>query len=169
MPGLISTLIGGVLPEVDSHSPSPANPEPVATRISPWHACGPASNYENYSVGMRRNSDLYLLGVTLRLKSGEADIKGAAEQWEKTFGVRRDGKEVQYTNARMGFIQAEDGKADGIVNITIGVEGKRRLEEILWRAKFEGLAVDHTGIVEMLGVNFRFVLVEAKGGGLSKL
>jgi hypothetical protein len=92
---------------------------------------------------------------------------GAVEQWENIFGVRRDGEEVLFTNARMGFIQGDDGKADGIVDIMIGVEGKRRLEEILWRAKFEGLTLTKYGF-EMLGINWQFVLIE-QGGGKSRL
>lgn len=148
-----------MIPEVDSHTPSVINPEPMATKISPWHACGPASSYEKYSAIMRRNSDLHLLEVILRLKAGETDTQVAAEYWEKTFGVRRNGEDVKFTNARIGFIKGQEGEADGIVSITIGVEGKKRLEEIIWRAKLEKLLTSDNQI-SMLGIDWKFTLIE---------
>jgi hypothetical protein len=72
-------------------------------------------------------------------------------------------------NAKMGFMKGEKGRTDGIVDITIGVEGKRRLEEILWRAKFEDLALDESDSLSMLGVKWRFILVDQQGREKSKL
>ncbi|UPX20536.1 uncharacterized protein EKO05_0010765 [Ascochyta rabiei] len=31
---------GGMMPELDSHTPSTNNPTPLESRFSPWHACG---------------------------------------------------------------------------------------------------------------------------------
>jgi hypothetical protein len=157
------------MPELDSHAPSPSNTEPLATRYSPWHACGPTSSYSTYSAGMRRNGDLHLLGTTLRLKPEETDTQAAAEQWEKTFGVRRTGAASRFTNATMNFIQGEKGQAEGIVDITIGVDGRRRLEEILWRAEFEGVNVNSHGCLDMLGIKWKFVLLDEHGAYNSKL
>jgi len=151
---------GGVLPELDSHTPSTTNPEPVVTRFSPWHACGPESNYNTYSSGMRRNGDLHLLDATLRLAPGETDTQKAALQWETIFGVQKNKESIEFTNAKIGFIKGEEGKVDGIVNVTIGVEGERRLTEIIWRAKFQGIALNESGCLDMLGVEWRFVLVD---------
>jgi len=111
---------------------------------------------------MRKHGDLCLLGATLRLKPGDIDTQAAARQWEETFGVRRSGGSVQFTNATMKFIGAEEGKPEGLVDIEIGVQERRRLEEILWRAKFEGLAVDASGCVEMLGVKWNFILTDER-------
>lgn len=154
----IENNTGGVIPELDSHKPSLSNPNPLSAPYSPWHACGPTTNYDKYSAGMRRNGDLHLVGATLRLKPGESDTHNAAEHWERTFGVMRSGDESHFTNATMRFIKGEVGQADGITNITVAVEGKRRLEEIFWRAKFEGVKVDSHGRLEMLGIKWKFVL-----------
>jgi len=110
---------------------------------------------------MRKHGDLCLLGATLRLKPGDTDTQAAARQWEEIFGVRRSGGSVQFTNATIKFIGAE-GKPEGLVDIEIGVQERRRLEEILWRAKFEGLTVDASGCVEMLGVKWNFILTDER-------
>lgn len=157
------------MPELDSHIPLPSNPEPLATRFSPWHACGPSSTYGTYSPGMRRNGDLHLVGATLRLRSGETDTQAAAEYWEKTFGVKKINDSSQFINATMEFIPGDNYKAEGIVRITIGVEGTRRLEEILWRARVEGVNVDNQGFLEMLGIKWKFLLIEQQRGHNSKL
>lgn len=103
-------LLGGVLPELDSHSPSPTNPEPVATRFSSWHACGPSSNYGIYSTRMRRNGDLRLLGATLRLLPGDTDTQNATDRWETIFGVKRNGESIELTNSKIRFIMGAEGQ-----------------------------------------------------------
>src|SRR6266498_2684348 len=69
---------GGMMPELDSHTPTPQNPDPLTSRFSPWHACGP--DYEAYSAGMKRAFHLHLIGVTLRLAPHDTDIEAAAKQ-----------------------------------------------------------------------------------------
>jgi hypothetical protein len=162
----IEIELGGVIPELDSHTRSASNPDPLIARFSPWHACGSIDTYPTYSKKMRRNGDLHLLGATLRLKPGETDTQAAAKQWEETFGIKRNGDTIEFTQARLGFVKGEEGKSEGITEIRIGVEGQKRMEEILWRAKFEGLSVDKDGLVEMLGVRWKFVLA---GGEKSKI
>jgi len=151
---------GGVIPELDSHCVTPSNPDPLGSSVSPWHACGPTATQGNYLPIMRRNRDLHLIGATLRLRSEETNTQNAAQRWEKVFGVKSSGSGIQFTNATMNFISGEHGQADGIVDITIGVEGRRRLEEILWRAKVEGIAASSSGGFEMFGVNWKFVLAD---------
>jgi hypothetical protein len=156
-------LLGGVLSELDSHTPSPTNPEPIARGFSPWHACGSSFNYGTYSSAMRRNGDLHLLGATLRLLPGETDTQNAAGRWETIFDVKRNEESIEFTNSKIRFIKGEDGQADGIVTITIGVEGKSRLEEIFWRAKLERATSTQPACLAMLGVTWRFILVGKQG------
>jgi hypothetical protein len=103
--------------------------------FSPWHGCGPISTYEQYSTLMRRNSDLQLLGVSLRLKQG-ANVHDAARQWEHTFGVQQasnDGRTsrsraIHFTNAKISFVPPETpDDLEGIIEIIIGVSGVARL------------------------------------------
>ena len=150
--------IGGVISELDSHHITPSNPDPLCARFSPWHACGPTSTHPTYSAGMKRHADLHFLGAALRLKPGEEDIQGAAKQWEDVLGVRAQGAEVVFTNARMGFVEGVEGEAEGITEIRIGVEGKEMLKGIFQRAREEALKVDERqGAVDMLGVTFLFI------------
>ncbi|KAF2009478.1 hypothetical protein BU24DRAFT_75694 [Aaosphaeria arxii CBS 175.79] len=145
---------GGVIPELDSHAPSPNNPTPLKSRFSPWHACG--SDHKVYYPGMKRASHLSLEGCVLRLAPGDVGHEAAARQWEEIFGVVRSRDLLAFTNARVGFVPGEEGKHEGIVSITVGVRGKENLEGILERAKKEGLCGN--GWIEMVGVKWHFVL-----------
>jgi hypothetical protein len=153
------------MPELDSHRPTPDNPTPLTTRFSPWHACGP--DYASYSAGMKRHSDLQLMSAICRLAPGDKDTESAAKQWESLFGVQRNGDGLEFTNMRLRFISGEEGKAGGLVEIVIGVEGKERLRGVLERARREGLRVDGEGWVEMIGVRWAFVPLLTPG--VSKL
>ena len=143
------------MPELDSHKPSPTNPNPLSTRFSPWHACGPLSSYPTYSAIMKRHSDLHLVGVVLRLAPGDSETEAASRQWEGIFGVPRSRDLLAFTNARMGFIRGEEGEREGLVSITIAVEGKERLSGILHRASKAGLCGD--GWIDICGVKWYFV------------
>lgn len=83
--------------------------------------------------------------------------------------MKKNRDSVDFTNAKIGFIKGEKGQADGIVSITIGVQGRHRLEEIFWRAKIEGLITDESGCLNMLGVKWRFVVVDEQTGNTSRL
>ena len=162
---------GGVIPELDSHIITPLNPDPLGEPFSLWHACGPDSTHARYSAIMRRNSDLRLLGVSLRVKAG-GDVQDAGKQWEETFGVTwamtGDRAVVKFTNAEMSFVPLKAAAdVEGITEITIGVLGQARLSEILWRAAHEDLLVNKTpgsNIVHMLGINWRFHLLDSEIG-----
>ena len=156
------------MPELDSHHKSYSNPDPLDTRFSPWHACGPTSTYPTYSAAMKRHADLHLLGATLRLMPGERNTYDAAKQWEEVLGVKAQEGVVLFTNGKIGFTNGVEGKAEGIVEIRIGVEGRERLTDIFERAREEGCKVDqHQGTVEMLGV--QFVFIQFSDGAKSKL
>ncbi|TVY46448.1 hypothetical protein LOCC1_G005653, partial [Lachnellula occidentalis] len=154
---------GGIIPELDSHPPSRTNPTPLQTRFSPWHACGPLTSYPAYSAGMKRHSDLLLISAACRLAPGDADVEGAARQWEDVFGVvrgKRQGEGAsEFVNARLGFIPGMRGEAEGLVQICIGVQGTIALSGILDRAKRIGV-LGRDGAVQMLGVRWDFVLFE---------
>ncbi|XP_014554704.1 hypothetical protein COCVIDRAFT_39450 [Bipolaris victoriae FI3] len=145
---------GGLMPELDSHTPGPANPNPIGTRFSPWHACGPAS--ESYMRGMEQTGHLALEGCVLRLEPGDVDREGAAQQWEEIFGVSRSGDTVAFTNARLAFISGQDGLPEGLVSITVGVKGKDNHNAILERAQTAGIWSE--GCAEMCGIKWYFTL-----------
>lgn len=146
---------GGMMPELDSHAPSKQHPEPLKERFSPWHACGP--DVEGYSKVMKKHSDLHLLGALLRLAPGDVDTEGAAREWRDVFGVDMSRDLLAFTNTRMGFVRGVEGKEAGLESVTVGVEGRDRFDEILRRAKEEGLCGD--GWVNMCGVKWYFVLL----------
>lgn len=146
------------MPELDSHKPTPANPTPLATPFSPWHACG--EDYKSYSAGMARNNHLRFIRATCRLASGNKDTQTAARQWEELFGVQRDGSGLVFTNARMDFVEGVQGQPETLESLTIGIKGRERYERTLEEAKKEGLCRD--GYVEMLGFKWYFVLDEDK-------
>jgi hypothetical protein len=152
------------MPELDSHLPSPTNPDPLKSRFSPWHTCGP--NYSSYSTGMKRSSHLRLVSAVCRLAPGDLDTQAAAQQWEQLFGVPRERDELAFTNMRMKFIRCGEGEAEGLESITIAVEGEDRFNAILDVAREEGLCGD--GWINMLGVKWYFMLVD-DGGCKSKL
>lgn len=151
-------VIGGVIPELDSHYHSDSHPDPLAERFSPWHAAGPPSSYSTYSAGMKRHGDLHLLSTSLRLAPGDHDTSAAAKQWEQVFGIRRgkNGGGIEFTNAKLNFLPGEEGKSEGIEDIVIGVKGKERLNGIYKRARQEGLKIDDEDRVHMLGVRWTF-------------
>lgn len=143
------------MPELDAHQPNETNPTPLTTRFSPWHACGPLASYPSYSAIMKRHSDLHLVGAVLRLAAGDSETEAASRQWEEIFGVPRSRDLLAFTNARIGFIRGEEGEREGLVSITIAVEGKERFQGILQRASNAGLCGD--GWINMCGVRWYFV------------
>lgn len=142
------------MPELDSHTPSPNNPTPLKSRFSPWHACG--SDHKVYYPGMKRSQHLTLEGCVLRIAPGDVGHEAAARQWEDIFGVSRSRDLLAFTNSRLGFIPGQEGKPEGLVSITVGVNGKDKLESILQRASKEGLCGD--GWINMCGIKWYFVL-----------
>jgi len=153
------------MPELDSHAPSRDNPNPLSSRFSPWHAAGP--DYASYSAGMRRCSDLHLVGAICRLAPGDTDTEAAARRWEGVFGVPRVRDELAFTNARMRFTSGEKGKPEGLESITIAVEGEQRMAGILDRAREEGLCGD--GWINMVGVKWYFVPASGDGNRRSSV
>ncbi|KAF2237804.1 hypothetical protein EV356DRAFT_509686 [Viridothelium virens] len=146
---------GGMMPELDSHQATQSNPTPLMTTFSPWHACGPLSSYPTYSAAMKRHSDLHLAGAVLRLSPHDSATEAASRQWEEIFGIPRSRDLLAFTNARLGFIRGEEGQPEGLVSITIAVEGKERFNGILQRASGAGLCGD--GWINMCGVKWYFV------------
>jgi hypothetical protein len=155
-------LQGGVIAELDSHTPTKSNPTPLKDRFSPWHACGP--DYAKYSEGMKRTSHLTLEGCVLRLAPGNLGHEAAARQWEEVFGVGRSRDLLAFTNARLGFIRGQEGKFEGLVSVTVGVNGTKELQGILDRASTAGLCGE--GWINMCGIKWYFVLT---GHGQAKL
>ncbi|PSN74043.1 hypothetical protein BS50DRAFT_595526 [Corynespora cassiicola Philippines] len=145
---------GGMMPELDSHTPSPNNPTPLKSRFSPWHACG--SDHKVYYPVMKRNAHLSLEGCVLRLAPGDVGHEAAARQWEEIFGVGRSRDLLAFTNSRLGFIPGREGESEGLVTITVGVDGTDRLQGILDRASKLGLCGD--GWINMVGIRWYFVL-----------
>lgn len=156
---------GGVIPELDSQSPTDAFPNPMTTRISPWHACGPDEGA--YLSLMEKYAHLSLLGAVCRLKPEDQGSELASTWWQDTFGVTRVRDLLGFSNARVGFIRGEEGKPEGIVSIGVGVRGQQRRDAILARAREKGL-LGSEGVVEMLGVRWSFSLT-GEDGVASKL
>jgi hypothetical protein len=147
------------MPELDSHTPTTNNPSPLTSRFSPWHACGP--DVEVYRRGMRRSAHLTLEGCILRLQPGDLEHEAAARQWEDVFGVSRSRDLLAFTNARLGFVAGREGQREGLVSITIGVNGKGKLDAIVERARAAGVYAED-GHIHMCGVQWNLVL---KGHG----
>ena len=148
-----------MIPELDSQAPTKEFPDPLKTRFSPWHPCGP--DEKSYIAKMKQYGHLSLLGVVCRLAPGDWGGELAATQWEQTFGVPRSRDLIQFTNARVGFLHGEEGKREGIESITIGVVGERRRQEIFKRAEEKGiLELDEQKrrVVRMFGIKWGFVL-----------
>ncbi|KAH7109296.1 hypothetical protein B0J11DRAFT_545239 [Dendryphion nanum] len=150
---------GGMMPELDSHAPSPSNPTPLKSRFSPWHACGP--DYKAYSSVMKQTSHLSLEGCVLRLATGDLGHEAAARQWEETFGVTRSRDLLAFTNARLGFVPGRDGEHEGLISVTVGVNGQVELDDILERARQDGLCGN--GWIKMCGIKWTFVLTGQAG------
>lgn len=110
---------------------------------------------------MKRHSDLHLLSATCRLAPGDADIEAAARQWEDVFGVVRGERkgESEFANARLQFVSGVTGESGGLVEMCVGVEGNIALSGVLDRAERMGV-LGGDGVVEMLGVRWKFVLFE---------
>lgn len=155
-------LQGGMMVELDSHASTKNNPTPLKDRFSPWHACGP--NYASYSEGMKRTSHLTLEGCVLRLAPGDLEHEASARRWEEVFGVGRSRDLLAFTNARLGFVRGQEGQREGLVSITVGVNGTREFREILDRASKAGLCGD--GWINMCGIKWYLVLT---GHGQAKL
>lgn len=152
------------MPELDSHTPTPANPRPLTSPFSPWHACGPHSDYASYSAGMRRCAHLSLRRAVCRLAADDRDEKGAARQWEDVFGVpRRSDDTLAFTNAEMVFEGGHGEKEEGLVSITIAVAGRDGLDGLLARARRMGVPCggptggEGEAWVDMLGIRWYFV------------
>jgi hypothetical protein len=145
------------MPELDSHAPSSAFPMPLAAAVSPWGALGPPKRAPLYMAAMRDAAHLRLVGVVLRLEPDDADTIGAARQWEGTFGIVRDKDCLHFTNARLGFVAGVRGEWDGIQSLTVAVDGRERLERMVWAAKNEGLWDESGGFTKMVGVRWYFV------------
>ncbi len=162
-------VLGGVIPELDSHTVTEANPKPLNDRFSPWHPCGPDES--SYIAGMKRNAHLSLLGAACRLSPSDGSGESAATQWEEIFGVPRSRDLIAFTNARIGFIHGEEGEPDGIVSISIGVSDERRRDEIYKRAEGRGLFENDgwSRWVDMLGIKWYFSLTSNDDGKQSKL
>lgn len=142
------------MPELDSHTASPGNPDPLRSRFSPWHACG--NDYTSYAAGMKRHSDLHLVGAVCRLAPGNCDSQAAAKLWEEVFGVQRNQDQLAFTNAQIRFVPGVEGQPEGLESITVAVEGEERMAGILDRASKEGLCGN--GWINMVGVKWYFVL-----------
>lgn len=160
---------GGVIPELDSHDVTDDNPTPLNTRFSPWHACGP--DEKSYIEGMKRNSHLSLLGVVCRLAPNDGDGETAATQWEQIFGAPRSRDLVAFTNARLGFIHGEEGKPDGIVSISIGINSDVKRQAVFQRAEERGLfeTDGSSRWINMFGIKWYFALTGNDDKSQSKL
>lgn len=141
---------GGMMPELDSHAPGEDNPNPLLTRFSPWHACGP--DYDVYSEGMKRSDHFTLEGCILRLQPEDLGHEAAARQWEETFGVARSRDQLAFVNARLGFIPGRQGEHEGLVSISLGVRGTDKYQAIMERAR--EMKVLQNGYIEMCGVKW---------------
>jgi hypothetical protein len=162
---LSSDLQGGMMPELDSHTPLPNNPDPLKSRFSPWHACG--TDYCSYVAGMKRHSDLHLVSAVCRLAPGNSDTEAAAQRWEEVFGVPRNRDQLAFTNAQIRFVPGVEAKSEGLESITVAVEGEERMAGILDRASKDGLCGD--GWINMVGVKWYFVPAGVdEGRGLEK-
>jgi len=160
---MVYVYTGGVIPELDSHTPTPSNPTPLSTSHSPWHACGP--DYPSYSAAMKRCAHLKLLGVTCRLAPGDTDTDAAARQWEGLFGVKakQGAGELGFTNGVLKFVAGDKkGKrGEGLERITVGVRGRKRFYSVIREARRLGVVVDEE--VRMCGVRWDFKLLEDDG------
>ncbi|KAL6247284.1 hypothetical protein RBB50_005630 [Rhinocladiella similis] len=150
---------GGIMPELDSHATTAANPDPLS-EFSPWHTCGPSSTYPAYSAAMRRNSHLRLIGATLRLSPDQSDVTphAAARKWHEIFGMPYQDDELfnVFTNSRVRFLPPTPGHREGLESITIQVTGKARFDNLLEKVAGQGLCGD--GWTNLLGIKWYFVL-----------
>ncbi|EGE78919.2 hypothetical protein, variant [Blastomyces dermatitidis ATCC 18188] len=158
---------GGVIPELDSHEATPANPEPVTSRFAPWHACGP--DYASYSKG----NEAYCRPASGRCHlPSSTGRRGHRRRIEavggETFGIPGDPGHLQFTNARMRFLPGMEGKSEGFTDVSIAVRGEERHKGIFDRAREVGLP-SGDGWVEMLGCRWHFVSASGTREDVSKL
>jgi hypothetical protein len=146
------TAKGGVIPELDSHEPTTAYPDPIAAPFPPWHAID--LPHSAYLPAMKRTSALQISSVQCRLEPGDELLEDAARQWRDVLGVPLSRELVAFTNARLGFLRGEEGKKPGLERITIAVKGRERFDRILEVAREEGLCGD--GWIDMCGVKWYF-------------
>ena len=147
-------MMGGMMPELDSHAESERNKDPLGERFSPWHACG--KEYGRYVKGMKEAGKLHLLGCMLKVREGDK-VEEAAEQWSGIFGIPRVQNDLTFTNCSMGFVEGRKGEKEGLVSVTVGIEGNMRLQEIERRAKEAGVWKDDC--IEMVGVKWSLTLM----------
>ena len=146
---------GGMMPELDSHTPCEKNPEPLTERFSPWHPCG--GDYDRYIFDMKKTLHLHLLGCNLHLGSNDTNADGATQQWSNTFGIPVSHGHLVFTNAKIGFSYGQAELSEGLLYITIAVDDKNRMNEILDRARAAGKTVHTPGAwFEMVGVRWNF-------------
>lgn len=149
---------GGMMPELDCHTPCEKNPTPLTDRFSPWHPCG--ADYDRYVVEMRKASHLHLGGCNLHLGGEDSDMDGAARQWSDTFGIPVYHGQLMFTNANIGFSYGHDGRPEGLLYVSIAVDDKQVMDSILARARAAGKTVHAQGDwFEMLGVRWNFAFV----------
>lgn len=150
---------GGMMPELDSHTPCEMNSEPLADRFSPWHACG--AEYDRYVQDMKRTAHLHLIGCNLHLGGGETDSAGAGKQWSENFGIPVTRDELAFSNARIGFSCGQDDRPEGLADITIAVDQVDQMNVILDRARAAGKTVHKPGDwFEMVGVRWNLVALD---------
>lgn len=155
---------GGMMPELDSHTPCEKNPEPLTERFSPWHACG--SEYDRYVLDMKKTSHLHLLGCNLSLGRRDTDVEGAAQQWSNAFDIPISYDHLVFANAQIGFSPGQEGHSEGLLYISIAVSDDKRMKGILDRARAVGKIVHTPGDwFEMAGVRWNFVSWESINRG----
>ena len=92
----LTFLLGGMIPELNSHRATLQNPSPITSRFSPWQACRP--DYGSYSAAVKRRSYLHLHGDVCRLAPGDVDHEATSREWE-AFGIPRSRDLLAFTNA----------------------------------------------------------------------
>lgn len=152
------------MPELDSHSPTPDNPTPLASPYSPWHAAG--KDHASYSKGMQRCSHLKLLEARCRLADGDSNIEAATGKWQSLFGVAGQNGSLKFTNATLRFVPGSQGKPDGLEAIAIQVQHVKKYEQTVQAAKQAG--VWNGSSIEMLGLTWTLVQAD-KSAPKSKL
>ncbi|KAK1912027.1 hypothetical protein P3342_012510 [Pyrenophora teres f. teres] len=105
---------------------------------------------------MKQSGHLNLEGCILRLQPGDVGHEAASRQWEDMFGVGRSRDMLAIINARLGFIRGQEGQAEGLVSVKVGLKGKKKLNAILERARNAGVCGN--GWINMCGIKWCFVL-----------
>ncbi|RDW60182.1 hypothetical protein BP5796_11788 [Coleophoma crateriformis] len=148
---------GGLIPELDSHSPQDGMGDFIVNKFAPWHACG--SDYASYSSGMKRHSNLQFVQILVQLAPGDKDIMSAVKQWEQLFGVEHASRdELQFTNCRVRFVEGCNEKMEGLVGIVLAVG--ERFDDIVEQAKKEGVWDERERCAMFLGIKWWFVKQE---------